>query len=76
MRYVDLAFRLSGSKVPVDHGYALCSAISRFCRRFMARNISAHPKLDEEKNNAGPDRNGIQLNCRINRVSTAFREAN
>jgi hypothetical protein len=23
MPYVDLAFRLTGSKVPVDHGYAL-----------------------------------------------------
>ena len=29
MPYVDLAFRLTGSKVPVDHGYALYSAISR-----------------------------------------------
>ena len=29
MLYVDLAFRLTGSKVPVDHGYALYSAISR-----------------------------------------------
>ncbi len=29
MPYVDLAFRLTGSKIPVDHGYALYSAISR-----------------------------------------------
>ena len=29
MPYVDLAFRLIGGKVPVDHGYALYSAISR-----------------------------------------------
>jgi hypothetical protein len=29
MSYVDLAFKLTGSKVPVDHGYALYSAISR-----------------------------------------------
>jgi len=28
MPYVDLAFKLAGSKVPVDHGYALYSAIS------------------------------------------------
>jgi CRISPR-associated endonuclease/helicase Cas3 len=29
MPYVDLAFRLTGRKVPVDHGYALYSAMSR-----------------------------------------------
>ncbi|MGH8659237.1 MAG: type I-MYXAN CRISPR-associated protein Cas6/Cmx6 [Gammaproteobacteria bacterium] len=29
MPYVDLAFRLSGATVPVDHGYALYSALSR-----------------------------------------------
>jgi CRISPR-associated protein Cas6 len=29
MPYIDLAFRLTGSTVPVDHGYALYSAISR-----------------------------------------------
>ena len=29
MPYVDLAFRMTGTKVPVDHGYALYSAISR-----------------------------------------------
>jgi hypothetical protein len=29
MAFVDLAFRLTASKVPVDHGYALYSAISR-----------------------------------------------
>lgn len=29
MPYVDLAFRLNGSAVPVDHGYALYAALSR-----------------------------------------------
>lgn len=29
MPYVDLAFRLNGSSVPVDHGYSLYSALSR-----------------------------------------------
>jgi hypothetical protein len=28
MPYVDLAFRLTGSKVLVDHGYALYSAMA------------------------------------------------
>ena len=29
MPYVDLAFRLNGSTIPVDHGYALYAALSR-----------------------------------------------
>lgn len=29
MPYVDLAFRLNGSSVPVDHGYSLYSSLSR-----------------------------------------------
>ena len=29
MPHVDLAFRLNGSTIPVDHGYALYSALSR-----------------------------------------------
>ena len=29
MAYVDLAFRLNGSEIPVDHGYALYAALSR-----------------------------------------------
>ena len=29
MPYVDLAFRLNGAAVPVDHGYALYAALSR-----------------------------------------------
>jgi CRISPR-associated protein Cas6 len=44
MPYVDLAFRLTGSKVPVDHGYALYSAISRLVPEFHgAENIGVHP---------------------------------
>ncbi len=29
MPSIDLAFRLTGSAVPVDHGYALYAALSR-----------------------------------------------
>ena len=29
MPYIDLAFRLNGASVPVDHGYALYAALSR-----------------------------------------------
>ena len=29
MTYIDLAFRLNGAAVPVDHGYALYAALSR-----------------------------------------------
>jgi CRISPR-associated protein Cas6 len=44
MPYVDLAFRLTGSKVPVDHGYALYSAISRLVPAIHeAKNIGVHP---------------------------------
>jgi CRISPR-associated protein Cas6 len=44
MPYVDLAFRLTGSKVPVDHGYALYSAISRLLPKIHgAKNIGVHP---------------------------------
>ena len=44
MPYVDLAFRLNGSKVPVDHGYALYSAISRLVPEIHeAKNIGVHP---------------------------------
>jgi Cas6 Crispr len=44
MPSVDLAFRLTGSKVPVDHGYALCSAISRLLPEIHgAKNIGVHP---------------------------------
>jgi len=44
MPYVDLAFKLTGSKVPVDHGYALYSAISRLLSEIHgATNIGVHP---------------------------------
>jgi CRISPR-associated protein Cas6 len=44
MPYVDLAFRLIGSKVSVDHGYALYSAISRLLPEIHgATNIGVHP---------------------------------
>lgn len=44
MPHVDLAFRLTGSAVPVDHGYALYGAISRRLPDFHAdRAIGIHP---------------------------------
>lgn len=44
MPYVDLAFRLSGATVPVDHGYALYSAISRLTPEIHdAKEIGVHP---------------------------------
>src|SRR5439155_1578765 len=38
MPYIDLAFRLTGNKVPVDHGYVLYSEISGLV-----------PEIDEAK---------------------------
>jgi CRISPR-associated protein Cas6 len=44
MPYVDLAFRLTGSKVPVDHGYALYSTLSRTLQDIHeATNVGVHP---------------------------------
>jgi CRISPR-associated protein Cas6 len=44
MPYVDLAFKLTGSKIPVDHGYVLYSAISRLLSEIHgAKNIGVHP---------------------------------
>lgn len=44
MPYVDLAFRLTGTKLPVDHGYALYSALSRILPEIHeAKNIGVHP---------------------------------
>ena len=44
MAYVDLAFRLTRSKVSVDHGYALYSAIIRIVPEIHeAKNIGIHP---------------------------------
>ena len=38
MPYVELAFRLKGSTVPVDHGYALYAALSRIVPEIHATN--------------------------------------
>lgn len=44
MPYVDLAFRLNGSAVPVDHGYALYAALSRIVPEIHeAKAIGVHP---------------------------------
>ena len=44
MPCVGLAFRLTGGKVPVDHGYALYPAISRLLPEIHgAKNIGVHP---------------------------------
>ena len=44
MPYVDLAFRLTGNKIPVDHGYALYSAISRVVPEIHeAARVGVHP---------------------------------
>jgi len=44
MTSVDLAFRTTGARIPVDHGYALYSAISRILPWIHAdRTIGIHP---------------------------------
>lgn len=44
MPHVDLAFRLTGTKLPVDHGYALYSAINRVVPELHeAKDIGVHP---------------------------------
>lgn len=44
MPYVDLAFRLNGSTVPVDHGYALYAALSRILPEIHeAKDVGVHP---------------------------------
>jgi CRISPR-associated protein Cas6 len=44
MPFVDLAFKLIGTKIPVDHGYALYSALSRLLPEIHgARNVGVHP---------------------------------
>ena len=44
MPYVDLAFRLNGSTVPVDHGYALYAALSRILSEIHeAKDVGVHP---------------------------------
>jgi len=44
MPHVDLAFRLTGATIPVDHGYALYAAISRLLPDLHAdKDIGIHP---------------------------------
>ncbi|HHT9135421.1 MAG TPA: type I-MYXAN CRISPR-associated protein Cas6/Cmx6 [Candidatus Avalokitesvara rifleensis] len=44
MPYIDLSFRLSGSTLPVDHGYALYSAVSRQAPEIHStKGIGVHP---------------------------------
>ena len=44
MPYVDLAFRLNGSAIPVDHGYALYAALSRIVPEIhQTTNIGVQP---------------------------------
>ena len=44
MPVVDVAFRIMGTKVPVDHGYALYAAISRLMPAIhAAKDIGVHP---------------------------------
>ena len=44
MPTVDLAFRLMGSRIPVDHGYALYAAINRVVPELHdAQDIGVHP---------------------------------
>ncbi len=44
MPYLDLAFRLNGSTVPVDHGYALYAALSRILPEIHeTENVGVHP---------------------------------
>lgn len=62
MPVVDLAFRVTGSKMPVDHGYALYSAISRLL-----------PEIQEQRRggfrppggSAGPGRNGARFQSTV-----------
>jgi CRISPR-associated protein Cas6 len=44
MPHVDLAFRVMGTKLPVDHGYALYAAINRLVPALHdARDLGVHP---------------------------------
>ena len=44
MPYVDLAFRLNGTTIPVDHGYALYAALSRLAPEMHdARGLGIQP---------------------------------
>ena len=44
MPSIDLAFRLTGSAVPVDHGYALYAALSRILPEIhVAKDVAVQP---------------------------------
>lgn len=44
MATIELAFKLIGTRVPVDHGYALYAALSRLVRSIhQAKEIGVHP---------------------------------
>jgi CRISPR-associated protein Cas6 len=44
MPYIDLAFRLNGTTIPVDHGYALYAALSRIAPEMHdARGLGVQP---------------------------------
>lgn len=44
MSTIDLAFRLMGTKIPVDHGYALFAAVNRLVPELHdAKDIGVHP---------------------------------
>lgn len=44
MPHIDLAFRLTGTTIPVDHGYPLYAAISRLLPDFHAdKEVGIHP---------------------------------
>lgn len=44
MPMIDLAFKLMGTRIPVDHGYALYSAINRIVSELHdAKDIGVHP---------------------------------
>ena len=69
MPSIDLAFRLTGSAVPVDHGYALYAALSRILPEIhAAKDVGVQPIRDC----AGyrqPARNG-----RLHPITTVKRE--
>ena len=47
MPSIDLAFRLTGSAVPVDHGYALYAALSRILPEIhAAKDVGVQPIRD------------------------------
>jgi CRISPR-associated protein Cas6 len=43
MPYVDLAFRMTGATIPVDHGYSLYSAVNHLIDIHDANGIGLHP---------------------------------